>query len=83
VHDARQRGIIFDDKHRGESAYVLLSGVGRMTCRNRKGERILVIMIAPGMIPVIPREVVGITYQFRCEAVTECQIGTIAIDKFI
>jgi len=78
-----KRGIIFDDKHRGESAYILLSGVGRMTCRNRKGERILVIMIAPGMIPVIPREVVGITYQFRCEAVTECQIGTIAIDKFI
>ncbi len=46
-----KRGIIFDDEHSHESAYVLLSGVARISCSNRKGDRTLVIMLAPGMIP--------------------------------
>src|SRR5208282_3161849 len=70
-----KHGIIFDEKHSPESAYVLLSGVARITCRNRKGDRALVIMVAPGMIPGFPPPVAGISYNFRCEAVTECQIG--------
>jgi CRP-like cAMP-binding protein len=83
VTTIEKREIIFDDKHSAKSAFILLSGVARITCRNRKGERILVIMVAPGMIPGVPPEVVGVTYQFRCEAITECQIGTIALDSFI
>ena len=62
-----KRGIIFDDKASAESAYILLSGVARITCRNRKGDRTLVIMVAPGMIPGVPPEVIGIPYNFRCE----------------
>jgi hypothetical protein len=30
-------GVIFDKKKSPEAAYVLLSGVARITCRNRKG----------------------------------------------
>jgi CRP-like cAMP-binding protein len=78
-----KEGIIFDEKRSPESAYVLLSGVARITCRNRKGERTLVIMVAPGMIPGIPSGVSGINYSFRCEAVTECRIGTITLAIFI
>src|SRR5271154_662785 len=78
-----KRGIIFDEMHSPESAYVLLSGVARITCRNRKGDRTLVIMVAPGMIPGFPPPVPGIRYNFRCEAVTECQIGVIALETFI
>jgi CRP-like cAMP-binding protein len=78
-----KHGIIFDEKHSPESAYVLLSGVARITCRNRKGDRTLVIMVAPGMIPGFPPPVSGIRYNFRCEAVTECQIGAIALETFI
>jgi CRP-like cAMP-binding protein len=78
-----RRGIIFEQKRSPESAYVLLSGVARITCRNRKGERTLVIMVAPGMIPGIPPAVSGIKYDFRCEAVTDCQIGTISLVAFI
>jgi CRP-like cAMP-binding protein len=78
-----KRGIIFDEKHSPESAYVLLSGIARITCRNRKGERTLVIMVAPGMIPGFPPPVAGISYNFRCEAVTECQIGTVDLETFI
>ena len=78
-----KRGIIFDENHSPESAYLLLSGIARITCRNRKGERTLVIMVAPGMIPGFPPPVAGISYNFRCEAVTECQIGTVDLEKFI
>lgn len=79
----RKGGIIFDKKRSPESAYVLLSGVARLSCRNRKGDRTLVIMVAPGMIPGIPPIVSGINYSFRCEAVTDCQIGTITLETFV
>jgi CRP-like cAMP-binding protein len=75
--------VIFDEQHIPEAAYVLLSGVARITCSNRNGERTLVIMVAPGMIPCFPPVVSPISYNFRCEAVTECQIGTITLDAFI
>src|SRR5690242_18943652 len=83
ISRVHKRGIIFDKKHSAESAYVLLSGVARITCRNRRGDRTLVIMVAPGMIPGFPPAVTGIRYNFRCEAVTDCQIGTVTLRAFI
>src|SRR6202034_1916474 len=76
-------GIIFDEKQSPESAFVLLAGVARITCRNRKGDRTLVIMVAAGMIPGFPPPVPGISYNFRCEAITDCQVGTIDLETFI
>jgi CRP-like cAMP-binding protein len=78
-----KREIIIDDRHSPESAYVLLSGVAHITCRNCKGDRTLVIMVGPGMIPGFPPPVPGISYNFRCEAITDCQIGTIDLKSFI
>jgi CRP-like cAMP-binding protein len=83
VSRVKKRDIIFDDEHSADSAYVLLSGVARITCRNRKGDRTLVIMIAPGMIPGVPAAVAGVRYNFRCEAITDCQIGTVSLATFI
>jgi hypothetical protein len=54
--------VIFDEKQSPESAYLLLSGVARITCRKRKSDRTLVIMVAPGMIPGFPPPVSGIRY---------------------
>ena len=79
----KKREIIIDEKHSPESVSVLLSGVARITCRNRKGDRTLVIVVAPGMIPGFPPSVPGISYSFRCEAVTDCQIGTIDLKTFV
>jgi CRP-like cAMP-binding protein len=78
-----KRGIIFDDKHTPNAAYILLSGVARISCRNRKGQRTLVIMVAPGMVPGFPPPVPGISYNFRCEAVTVCRIGAVELETFI
>jgi len=83
ISTVEKREIIIDDKHSPESAYILLSGVGRITCRNRKGDRTLIIMVAPGMIPGFPPPVPGIKYDFRCEAITECRVGTVDLRTFI
>src|SRR6266852_4325207 len=83
VSSVERRGVISEDKNANGSAYVLLSGVARISCRNRKGLRTLLMMVAPGMVPGFPPRVIGITYDFRCEAVTNCQVGTIALEKLI
>ena len=78
-----KRETVFDEGSSPDTAYILLSGVARITCRNRKGRRAAVIMLAPGMIPSFPPPVIGINYNFRCEAVTNCQVGTIDWDAFV
>lgn len=77
------RSTIFSDKSTTESAYILLSGVARITCVNRKGRRTTAIILSPGLIPAFPAAVEGITYHFRCEAVTSCQVGTIGLNSFL
>ena len=77
------RSTIFSDKSSPESAYILLSGVARITCVNRKGRRTTAIILSPGLIPAFPTAVEGITYHFRCEAVTSCQVGTIGLNGFM
>jgi CRP-like cAMP-binding protein len=78
-----KRRTIFSDKSPSESAYILFSGVARITCDNRKGQRTLVIMVSPGLIPEFPTAVAGVTYNFRCEAVTNCEVGKIELDSFV
>lgn len=78
-----KRSTIFSDKSSSESAYILLSGVARITCDNRKGHRTMAILVSPGLIPAFPTPVRGITYNFRCEAVTNCQVGALGLDSFL
>jgi CRP/FNR family transcriptional regulator len=83
VNMVEKRAIIFDDNHSSTSAYILLAGIARITCRNRKGQRALVIMVAPGMVPGFPPAVPGISYSFRCEAVTACRVGSIEFEALV
>ncbi len=47
--------VIFSEvEEPGAQVYVLLSGVARLTCLNIRKERILVTLIAPGVIPDLP-----------------------------
>ena len=80
---AEGREIIFNGGDSPDTAYILLSGVARITCRNHKGRRAVLAMLAPGMIPSFPPPVVGINCNFRCEAVTNCQVGTIDWSVFV
>jgi CRP-like cAMP-binding protein len=78
-----KRSLIFDDLRAPESAYILLSGVARITCRNRKGARSTVTLVAPGMIPGFPLPASGVDFKFRCETVSECRIGSLDLNAFI
>lgn len=78
-----KRDTIFSDKFSSETAYILLSGVARITCEKRKGRRTTAIILSPGLIPAFPTAVAGITYNFRCEAVTSCQVGTMELNSFM
>jgi len=47
--------IFVDEKKRSpERAFILLSGVARIICRNRKGDCTALIMVARGIIPGFP-----------------------------
>jgi hypothetical protein len=59
MNRVEKRDVIFRREAFSESACLLLSGVARITCRNRKGERTLVTMVAPGMIPGFARRFPG------------------------
>jgi CRP-like cAMP-binding protein len=78
-----KHGRIFEERDGTDRAHLLLSGVGRISCRNRDGKRAVVIMLAPGMIPALPLPVAGIQYNFRCEAVTTCLVGTVDWSELI
>src|SRR5258708_27617527 len=75
VSTVERRGVISEEKNSAALAYVLLAGVARITCLNRKRMRNLLMMVPPGMVPGFPPAVTGINYHFRCEAVTPCQVG--------
>jgi len=77
------REILFDQRSSTDTAYILISGVAQVTCRNRKGRRVVVTMLPPGVIPSFTPPVLGINSNLRCEAVTSCQIGTIDWDPFV
>jgi len=78
-----KHSIMFGAADGPAAIHILLSGVASITCRNRKGLRTMLIMVAPGMIPGFPAPVVGVAYNLRCEAVTSCQIGTTDLKTFI
>jgi CRP/FNR family transcriptional regulator, cyclic AMP receptor protein len=78
-----KHGIIFNEKSSLDTTYILLSGLARITRRDRKGSRGVLIVLAPGMIPPFPPPVVGINYDFRCEATTDCQVGAVGGELFV
>ena len=51
VSKVEKRGVISEEKNSPEFVYVLLSGVARITCRNRKGMRTLLMRVAHDGIP--------------------------------
>ena len=47
VSAIEKRGTVFDDKYDpAVSAFILLAVVARISCRNRKGQRVLIMMVA-------------------------------------
>ncbi len=81
--DVKRSGLIFREEGRpNDEVYILLSGSARLTSRNPRRARVVVAMIAPGVIPKFPQLPAEVGHHLRCEAVSDCRLGKLSLDLF-
>jgi CRP-like cAMP-binding protein len=73
--------IILREGELAADAHILLQGVARITCRNARGERATIALLAPGPIPEFPSLSFS-RFDFRCEAYNDCRIGSVSWSNF-
>jgi CRP-like cAMP-binding protein len=79
-----KRTVIHEEgRTRGGYVYILLSGIGRLTCLSRKDGRVLLEVLGPGDILGIPSLLPYARRNVRCEAFTACEVGKIALKKLV
>jgi len=70
-----RHAVIYEESQSKAYMYVLLSGIARLTCLNRKGERILLEVLGPGDIVALPPLLTDARVHLRFGAFTDCRIG--------
>lgn len=70
---ARRSAIYQGDQTR--MAYLILVGVAKLTCLNRKGRRNLLEVLGPGDMIEIPSLLPDTHHHVTCEAFTDCEVG--------
>jgi len=83
VRRFRKRSAIYVEDRVGEGMYIMLSGIARLTCLNRKGERILLEVLGPGDVAGIPSLLPDVRHNIRFEAFTDCQLGLISPKELV
>jgi CRP/FNR family transcriptional regulator, cyclic AMP receptor protein len=81
VASFKRNEIVLDEVDLSTGANILLSGVARISCLNARGERVTVALLAPGPIPEFPFKSVS-PWGFRCEAYSDCRLGSVSWDRF-
>jgi CRP-like cAMP-binding protein len=74
----RRDALIYEESQRRQYMYILLSGLARLTCLNRKGEWVLLEVLGPGDVVAIPSLLPGVRSNLRFRAFTECRIGLLS-----
>jgi CRP-like cAMP-binding protein len=77
----KSRQIILPEGALADGVHILLTGVAKITSRNPCGRRVTVALIAPGPIPEFPSLPVS-RWHFRCEAYSDCRVGSLSWDQF-
>ena len=83
VRHFRKRAIIYSGKQSGDTFYIMLSGIARLTSVNRKNERVLLEVLGPGDVVCIPTLLPDVRYSLECEAFTECEIGVLSAEALV
>src|SRR6266851_1895528 len=83
VRRFRKRSAIYREDHVGEGLYIMLSGIAKLTCLNRKGERVLLEVLGPGDVVGIPSLLPDVRHQLRCEAFTDCRLGLLGVKELV
>jgi CRP/FNR family transcriptional regulator, cyclic AMP receptor protein len=73
-----KHSIVYKEGESDDAVYILLSGIARLICLNRKGERNLLEVLGPGDVIEIPSLLPDIHHKLSCESFTDCQIGLIS-----
>ena len=83
LHSAsfRKGDVIFREKELATGVHILLTGVAKITCVHRSGQRVTVALVAPGPIPEFLSLPVS-RWHFRCEAHRDCRVGSLGWDEF-
>ncbi len=78
IRQFSRHSIVYKEGESDDAVYFLLSGIARLVCLNRKGERNLLEVLEPGDVIEIPSLLPDIHNKLTCEAFTDCQIGLIS-----
>ena len=77
----RKREVILPQEALAAGVHILLRGVAKITCLNPSGQRVTIALLAPGPIPQFISLPV-IRWHFRCEAHSDCRVGSLGWDQF-
>jgi CRP/FNR family transcriptional regulator, cyclic AMP receptor protein len=78
VRQFSRHSIVYKEGESEDAVYILLSGIARLICLNRKQERNLLEVLGPGDVIEIPSLSPDIHHKLTCETFTNCQIGLIS-----
>jgi CRP/FNR family transcriptional regulator, cyclic AMP receptor protein len=81
VANFKRNQVVLDEADFSTGANILLSGIAKISCLNARGERVTVALLAPGPIPEFPSQSVR-PWGFRCEAYSDCRLGSVSWDRF-
>ncbi len=77
----RRRQVILPEEALASGVHILLRGVAKITCLNAAGQRAAIAILAPGPIPQFVSLPIS-QRDFRCEAHSDCRVGSLSCDQF-
>ena len=78
IRQFSKRTVVYKEGESDDAVYIVLSGIARLVCLNRKRERNLLEVLGPGDVIEIPSLLPDIHHKLTCETFTDCQIGLIS-----
>jgi CRP/FNR family transcriptional regulator, cyclic AMP receptor protein len=78
IRQFSKRSVVYKEGESDDAVYIVLSGIARLVCLNRKRERNLLEVLGPGDVIEIPSLLPDIHHKLTCETFTDCQIGLIS-----
>lgn len=83
VRQFSKRTVVYKEGQSERAVYVLLSGIARLICLNRKGKRNLLEVLGPGDVIEIPSSLPDVHHKLYFETFTDCQIGLVSPSEVV
>ena len=77
IRQFSKHSVVYKEGESDDAVYLVLSGIARLICLNRKGKRNLLEVLGPGDVIQIPSLLPDIRHRLTCEAFSDCRIGLI------